>query len=402
MTGLDELLRDRTARDEPVCLFAHDLAGLRRHVTRVVTSLPPRCRMYYAMKANSAGPVLRALAPIVAGFEVASGGEIAKVRAADPSAPILFGGPAKTPTEIGQALDAGVTRIHAESVLELHRVAAAATARGTTVEVLLRVNLAGPFPAATLAMAGRPTQFGIDEDDLPAAVAAATTLPGLRFAGFHLHSLSNNLSAATHLVMLGLYRDTVVRWEKEFGVAVSVLDVGGGLGIDYQDLTRRFDWDAFVRGLDAWVSSIPGHWGEIQFECGRYLVAEWASYAVEVLDVKRTHGTAWALVRGGTHHFRLPVSWQHSHPFTVVPVDRWDVDAPRPGVRDERVTVAGELCTPKDVLARDVPVSSLRAGDVLVFSLAGAYGWDISHHDFLSHPHPEHVFIDGGPSRGGT
>ena len=61
---------------------------------------------------------------------------------------------------------------------------------------------------------------------------------------------------------------------------------------------------------------------------------------------------------------------------------------------DDRVTVAGELCTPKDVLARDVPVARLRAGDILVFTLAGAYGWDISHHDFLSHPHPEHVFLD--------
>ena len=393
MTTLDALLRDRAARDEPVCLFVHDLDGLRRHVSEVVAALPPRCRMYYAMKANSAAPVLEALAPIVAGFEVASGGEIAKVRAVAPGAPILFGGPAKTPAEIGQAIDAAVTRLHVESVLELHRISAAAVARGTTVEVLLRVNLAGPFPSATLAMAGRPTQFGIDEADLPAAAAAATTLPGLRFAGFHLHSLSNNLSAETHLEMLGLYRDTVVGWEKEFGVVVEVLDVGGGIGIDYRDPTHRFDWDGFTRGLGDWVDTVPAHWREIQFECGRYLTAACGTYAVEVLDVKRTHGTAWALVRGGTHHFRLPVSWQHSHPFTVLPVERWDASMPRPSVTDDRVTVAGELCTPKDVLARDVPVARLRAGDILVFTLAGAYGWDISHHDFLSHPHPEHVFL---------
>ncbi|MEJ2887709.1 type III PLP-dependent enzyme [Actinomycetospora aeridis] len=394
--ALDALLRDRAARDEPVCLFAYDLAGLRRHVSDVVASLPAPCRMYYAMKANSAGEILAALAPIVAGFEVASGGEIAKVRAADPSAAILFGGPAKTPGEIGAALDADVTRLHVESLLELYRISAAATARGRTVEVLLRVNLAGPFPDATIAMAGRPTQFGIDEADLPAAMAAVTTLPGLRFAGFHLHSLSNNLSAETHLAMLGLYRDTVLAWEKEFGVEVEVLDVGGGIGVDYQDTAHRFDWDAFTRGLTSWVGTLPAHWREIQFECGRYLTAACGTYAVEVLDVKRNHGVAWALVRGGTHHFRLPVSWQHSHPFTVFAVDRWDPEAPRPSVTDDRVTVAGELCTPKDVLARDVPVAAVRAGDVLVFELAGAYGWDISHHDFLSHPHPEHVFLGQG------
>ena len=61
---------------------------------------------------------------------------------------------------------------------------------------------------------------------------------------------------------------------------------------------------------------------------------------------------------------------------------------PRPEVRDVRVDVAGELCTPRDVLSRDQPVSRLRIGDVLVFGRAGAYGWDISHHDFLRHPPP--------------
>ena len=396
---LTALVHDRAGRDEPVCLFVHDLAALREHVTALVAALPDRCRMYYAMKANSAAPVLRTLAPIVAGFEVASGGEIEKVRAVDADAPILFGGPAKTPAEIAHALDASVTRIHVESVLELHRVNAAALARGRTVEVLLRVNLAGPFPEATLAMAGRPTQFGIDESALPAALDAVTTLPGLRFAGFHLHSLSNNLSAPAHLALLEYYRDTVRAWEQRHGVRVEVLDVGGGIGVDYQDTDHVFDWAAFTEGLAGWTRTLPEHWREVQFECGRYLTARCGSYAVEVLDVKRNHGVDWALVRGGTHHFRLPSSWQHSHPFTVVPVDRWDDDLPRPEVRDGTVTVAGELCTPKDVLARDAPVALLRAGDVLVFTLAGAYGWDISHHDFLSHPHPEHVFL-GGHTRG--
>ncbi|MEA2224243.1 MAG: 2-[(L-alanin-3-ylcarbamoyl)methyl]-2-hydroxybutanedioate decarboxylase, partial [Solirubrobacteraceae bacterium] len=138
--------------------------------------------------------------------------------------------------------------------------------------------------------------------------------------------------------------------------------------------------------------TFPAHWREIDFECGRFLVAACGSYVVEVLDIKRNHGVNYLLVRGGTHHFRLPVSWQHSHPFTVFPVERWRSRARRPELRDEPVTVVGELCSPKDVLARDVVVPLVRSGDVLVFHHAGAYGWEISHHDFLSHPHPEHVF----------
>ncbi len=388
--ALTTALTRRAPDDDPVCRFGYDLAALRQHVADVVASLPDRCRMFYAMKANSAAAILRALAPLVAGFEAASGGEVAKARSAG-DVPILLGGPVKTDRAIADALRANVTRLHVESPLELHRVNAVAAAHGVTAEVLLRVNLAGPFPTATLAMAGRPTQFGIEEPTLAEAVATARSLPHVRLAGFHLHSLSNNLSADAHLDLLRLYRDTVTRWEAEFDLRCEVLNVGGGIGVNYADLDAQFDWPRFVEGLAELVTTFPEHWREIDFECGRFLVAACGKYAVEVLDVKRNHGVDYALVRGGTHHFRLPVSWQHSHPFTVVPVEAWPPGLPRPAT-DGPVTVVGELCTPKDVLARDVPLR-IRAGDVLVFSHAGAYGWEISHHDFLSHPHPEHVVL---------
>jgi diaminopimelate decarboxylase len=393
---LTKIIADRAGRDEPVCLYGYDLDALAAHVEQVVAALPARCRMFYAMKANSAAPVLRTLAPLVGGFEVASGGEMAKARAVHPGIPVIFGGPAKTVQEIGAALRHRVTRFHAESVLELNRISQAAVQAKVTAEVLLRVNLAGPFPAATLAMAGRPTQFGIDESVLPDAVATATALPGLRPAGFHLHSLSNNLSPDAHLEMLRLYRDKVLGWEREFGMRCEVLNVGGGIGVNYADLGAQFDWAAFTRGLAPLVATFPPHWREIDFECGRFLTAACGRYAVEVLDIRRNHGVPYVLVRGGTHHFRLPASWQHNHPFTVLPVDEWHSPAPRPELLDEPVTVVGELCTPKDVLARDVRVPRVRVGDLLVFSHAGAYGWEISHHDFLSHPHPEQIFLAGG------
>jgi diaminopimelate decarboxylase len=393
---LAALIEERAAGGEPVCLYAYDLGQLAEHVRAVVAALPDRCRMFYAMKANSARPLLAALAPLVDGFEVASAGELAKARAVGEEIPVLFGGPAKTEQAIASALEQRVERLHVESVLELHRVSVVATRLGRRADVLLRVNLAGPFPPATLAMAGGPTQFGIDESALASAVRTALGLPGVRLVGFHLHSLSNNLSATAHLELLDLYRRKVIGWEAEFGLRCGVVNVGGGIGIDYANLDRRFDWTWFAGELRALVDrSFPPHWREIDFECGRFLVAACGSYAVELLDLKRNHGVNYLLVRGGTHHFRLPASWQHSHPFSVVPVDRWRSRAPRPELRAAPVTVVGELCTPKDVLARDVVVRRARAGDVLVFHHAGAYGWEISHHDFLSHPHPEHVFLGG-------
>ena len=101
-------------------------------------------------------------------------------------------------------------------------------------------------------------------------------------------------------------------------------------------------------------------------------------------------------VRGGTHHFRLPSSWSHDHPFRIIPRDRWPHPWPRPEVTDREITLAGELCTPKDVLAREVTVQRVRVGDLVCFQMAGAYGWDISHHDFLCHAHPERLFLSEG------
>lgn len=388
-----KVVLDRAGQQRPVCLYAYNLDTLAEHVRDVVAALPERCRMFYAMKANSHPALLRTLAPLVAGFDVASGGEIAKVRAAGAAVEIAFGGPAKTADEIRYALDQRVARFHVESPLDLARISDLASRAGRTVEVLLRVNLSGPFPQATLAMAGRPTQFGMDEPTLAAAVELASRLPGVRVAGFHLHSLSNNLSAEAHLELLRMYGHTVMAWEREFGLSCEVVNVGGGIGVNYTDTEAQFDWPAFAEGLAPLVRSFPARWRDVAFECGRFLTAACGYYAVEVLDIKRNHGETYAIVRGGTHHFRLPASWQHSHPFVVVNVDDWGWDHPRPEARGEPVTVAGELCTPKDVLARNVPVARLRAGDVLVFTHAGAYGWDISHHDFLSHPHPETVLL---------
>jgi diaminopimelate decarboxylase len=298
-----KLVLDRAHSEEPVCLYAYDLDALGEHVRSVVAALPDRFRMFYAMRSNSAEPVLRTFAPLVAGFDVASGGEIDKVRAVDGTTRIAFGGPAKTAGDIELALDQRVDRFHVESPTDLARVSDAADRHGRTVKVLLRVNLRGPFPDSTLAMAGRPTRFGIDEADLADVVALMRRLLGVRLVGFHLHSLSNNLSAEVHLGLLEMYASKVAEWERDFDLRCEVINVGGGIGVNYADLDAQFDWSTFASGLSGVAGHFPDHCGEIAFECGRFLTAACGYYAVEVLDLKRNHGQHYALVRGGTHHF---------------------------------------------------------------------------------------------------
>ncbi len=385
----------------PACAYLYDLDHLRVRAARLVAALPDACELFYAVKANSDAPILRTLHASVAGFEVASLGEIERVRAAAGRARIVFGGPGKTDRELAGALALGVELIHVESELQLRRLDAIALAAGRPARVLLRLNplpfaadAAGPRVTGTLTMGGQATQFGIDETQVPAMIALAARLPGIELAGLHIHALSNNLDARSHLALIRHYLGIAARLRDTCGLPLEVLNVGGGIGIDYACPTREFDWPAFCDGLHALLAELqPGC--RIVFECGRFVAADCGCYVAEVIDLKCNHGRHFAVLRGGTHHFRLPASWQHDHPFDIVPNEAWPHAFERPEVRDAAVSLCGELCTPKDVFAREAQVARLRVGDRVLFPLAGAYGWHISHHDFLSHPHPERIFLGG-------
>jgi 2-[(L-alanin-3-ylcarbamoyl)methyl]-2-hydroxybutanedioate decarboxylase len=385
-------------RTEPVCAYLYDLAHLRRRVDTLRRSLPSQCQLFYAIKANSDAPVLDSLLQRVDGFEVASLGEIQRARAVDSAVPIVFGGPGKTDAELEGALEQKVMLIHVESEHQLRRLDWIARRRNQTADILLRVNPAHVPQQATLRMGGQASQFGIEEARIPALIELALTLPGVRLKGLHIHAISNNLDALTHLDLLEHYFDLAEAWQRRYKLTFDWLNVGGGIGVNYAEPQAQFDWERFCAGLSALLASRRPGFGII-FECGRFLTADCGYYLAEVTDVKTNHGKHFAVLRGGSHHFRLPVSWRHNHPFVILARDAWPYPFPRPGVHDAEVTLCGELCTPKDVLARDAHVDDLRAGDCVAFLLAGAYGWHISHHDFLSHPHPERVYLDNNIER---
>ncbi|GIJ56645.1 alanine racemase [Virgisporangium aurantiacum] len=368
------------AAARPVCVYVYHPDVLRERARAVRAALPAGAALLYAVKANGDARALTALAGVVNGFDVASGGELA-LAVSSGARRIVFAGPGKTPAELAAAVDAGAEiniEINVESLLELHRLADI-TSRAT---VALRVNRAAATPGGSHRMTGTATPFGLAEEDLPAAVGLART-HGFDVTGFHLHAVSNNLDAAAHVAFVA----DAVRWSadaaRRHGIDLRTINVGGGFGVDYTG-DRTFDLAA--------LRTLPAD-PRLVFEPGRYLAAPAGWYAAEVLDLKRVHGTWFAVIRGGTHHFRLPAAWGYSHPFTVLPVDGWPHRYPRPELRDTPVTVTGELCTPRDVLARDAVPPRIRVGDVVVFANAGAYGWDISHHQFLRHDPPERVWL---------
>lgn len=375
--------RAREARDAGTAvpggyLYLPDVAVARAAGLRAV--LPDRWRLCFAVKANSFPPVLAALAGEVDGFEVASAAEAAAARAALPGGLVVAAGPGKTVAVLRALVAHGVDLVNVESALELRRLDAVAAEAGRRVRAALRVNPSTAAPAGALTMGGVPSAFGIAEPDVAAVLELAAGCRWVDVAGIHVHAASGVLDAAAYAGHVSSCLALAGRLMR--GRRLDVVDVGGGIGVPF-DGGAAFDLERFGELL---AGLAPPAGAEVVLEPGRYLAAECGWYAAEVTDVKHAYGTSYAVLHGGINHFQLPASWDLVHRFAVVPLEEWPPGVPRPEVAGGPVTVAGELCTPEDTLARDVHVARLRAGDLVVFPLAGAYGWEFAMPAFLGHP----------------
>ncbi|MFA5985329.1 MAG: type III PLP-dependent enzyme [Methylococcaceae bacterium] len=385
---------EQAVAEAPLSAYIYDLTALERHASDLVASLPKNCELFYAIKANSDIPILQSLEPHVHGFEVASGGELDWLREQFPKAPVIFGGPGKLDSELAQALALDVQFVHVESFNELQRLAWLAHNARRQAPVLLRINLALPeVPTTSLAMGGRASQFGIDAGQLPECLSWLALHPEIVLHGFHFHLMSHQLDADAHLTLIGHYLRQAKQWRERFGLNINHVNLGGGIGINYREPERQFNWLRFSTGLAELIRKEAMADWQLRLELGRYLSAACGYYVMPVLDIKSCFGEYFVIAQGGTHQFRTPYAQGHSHPFFVVPQAHWPYPFARAGVEHCQVNVVGQLCTPKDILASQAPVKRLRVGDLLVFPYAGAYAWHISHHDFLRHPHPQHIYL---------
>lgn len=342
--------------------YIYDLNELDLHAANIRAAMG-ETEVYYAVKANPDSNLLRVIDRHVDGFEVASIGELAHIRSLFPAKPVAFGGPGKTDPE----LFSDVTRLHVESPGELGRLLAS----GRPADILLRVNLAISVEGAALTMGGGATPFGMDPEDLAACIGMLSRQDSVHLRGIHAH-LASGLDAQ-RMVKLA---ESVLDFARGYGV--TEVNLGGGMAVSYEHPEQLFDWATYGKGL----ADLRRDGEILRIEPGRSISVYCGKYVTQVIDVKRVHGAKFAVVAGGTHHIRTPATKNHSQPVVIK----------TPG---EPTTIVGQLCTPKDVLARDVPID-LKPGDVVEFEMAGAYAWNISHTEFLMHPKPRFQYLGAG------
>lgn len=371
--------------------YAYDSAVMTTQVERLRTALPPGIHLHYAMKANPMPAVVKHLAGITDGLDVASAGELAVALATgtDPR-DISFAGPGKSRADLEAAVSAGVI-INMESEGEMRRIADLAKRTNRLPRVAIRVNPDFELKTSGMKMGGGPKPFGVDAERVPAMLAELGTLP-LEFMGFHIFSGSQNLRPEAIIEAQGKTFELAFRLAEAAPSPVQWLNIGGGLGVPYFPGEQRIELTDISRHLkpllDAAKTRLPG--AEIVMELGRYLVAEAGIYVSEVVDKKTSRGETFLITNGGLHH-HLAASGNFGQVirknYPVCIGNRVSSATP------ENVSVVGPLCTPLDILADKMTLSPADVGDLVVVFQSGAYGYSASPRDFLGHPHPAEILL---------
>ena len=347
-----------------------------------------RALVCYAIKANSTLAILELLARRGAGFDIVSGGELARVLAAggDP-AKVVFSGVGKTVEEMRAALSAGVRCFNVESESELARLDAVARAMGTRAPVSLRVNPdvdAGTHPYISTGL--RENKFGIAHDRALAAYRRAAALPGLRIEGIDCHIGSQITEIAPFLAALERLLELVDALAAG-GIAIRHLDLGGGLGITYRDEAppaRGAMLAALFERIDAWAAARGREAPEVLFEFGRAMVGEAGVLLTRVEVLKANGDKRFAVVDAAMNDLMRPAMYEAWHDIDPVASS----DAP-PATYD----VVGPVCESGDWLGRDRRLA-IREGDLLAIRSAGAYGMAMSS-NYNTRPRGAEVMVDG-------
>ncbi len=367
--------------------YVYSAATLRRHFRLFQEALSGLDHMIcYSVKSNSNLAVLKLLGDMGAGMDVVSGGEYARARAAGiPGERIVFSGVGKTREEMHAALTGGIRQFNVESEVELRQLSEVATALGKSVPIAFRINPDVDAQTHEKISTGKSeNKFGVPISRAREAYAEAARLPGVEPIGIDLHigsqltSLEPFRKAFTKIAALtGTLR--------EDGHAISRLDLGGGLGIPYEDSN---DGPPLPLEYGAMVKETLGHLGcEIEIEPGRLISGNAGLMVAGVIYVKQGEDREFLILDAAMNDLVRPALYEAHH--DIIPVTE-----PSPGAELATYDIVGPVCESSDTFAKSRPLAPLKPGDLVAFRSAGAYG-AVMAGEYNSRPLIPEVLVEG-------
>ncbi|MFA6409427.1 MAG: diaminopimelate decarboxylase [Gammaproteobacteria bacterium] len=386
------------AREYGTPLYLYDYAKLHSSWQELRSVLPLDVDIFYSLKANPNPTLVKEFCALDAGAEVCSLQELeTALQTGFSSEDILFLGPGKTHQEIEHCLDVDIYALVCESFHELNVINKLAQKRQKKARVAIRINPNFCAIGAALKMGGRPTQFGIDENELLAREKEIFALSFVDVIGIHIYNgtriLDHQSIVENSKRVLNLADSLERRWGKKW----EMVDVGGGIGVPYFPGEKTIEIESLRVGLSVLSNYKKDHpKTRIIWESGRFLVASCGYLLMRILDIKKSKGENFIITNGGMNCFSAATGagsvLARNFPISLIKKDNDTAVSADAAV----YTITGRLCTPGDVIARKVFLNSPKIGDQIALGMAGAYGRSASPGLFLSHGYPMEILIKNG------
>ena len=367
--------------------YYYDTPLLKRTLETVRDQLRdrPLWQVHYAVKANANPGILEIVAGASLGADCVSGGEVeAALAAGFPPEGIVFAGVGKSDGEIRLALQAGISRFNVESAAELEVIDALAGEMGCVAPVSLRINPdIGAHTHAGITTGLAENKFGINYEQLDGVLDLAHSLPHVRYCGLHFHIGSQILDMMDFVALCNRVNELVLRLQRG-GRPVGDINVGGGLGINYQHPNHLpiADFGAYFETFRQHLRLPRGT--VVHFEPGRSIVAPCGSLIAKVLYVKQGTHKQFAIIDGSMTELVRPAMYRAYHR-----VENLTSDEP-----EEVYDVVGPVCESSDVFVKEFSMDRCRRGDLVAIRSAGAYGEAMASR-YNCHPLPEAFFDEG-------
>ena len=375
----------RIAAEVGTPAYVYSQATLTRHFTVFDDALSDVPHLIcYSVKACSNIAVIKLLGSLGSGFDVVSGGEIHRLKAAGvDTRNVVFSGVGKTPEEMRIGIEANIHAFNVESEAELRALSQVAVSMGRQAPVSVRVNPdVDPQTHPYIATGLKQSKFGIPWEEAVATYALAASLPGINVVGLDCHIGSQLTTLDPFLEAVDRMLALVVLL-REKGHNISSLDLGGGLGITYEDETPPHP-----RELARAVTERTAGYGlTLLFEPGRVIVGNAGIFLSKVLYTKSNDSKHFIIVDGAMNDAIRPALYGAFH--EIRPVSEASVNGARV-VAD----VVGPICESGDFFAKDRELPPLSADDLLVLMSAGGYGFSMSS-NYNSRPRVPEILVHG-------
>lgn len=346
--------------------YYYDLGLLRKTLESYTANLKKyNYHAHYALKANANDRILQLIKSYGLGADCVSGNEVAlALKSGFSPSKIVYAGVGKSDKEIKTALNGGIFSFNCESVPELEIINAIASSMGKIASVSLRINPDIDAHTHKYISTGRSQdKFGISTWMFQEVLETIQNCKNLKLEGLHFH-VGSQITDMKVFEMLTKRVNEIQRWFTDKGVIIENLNLGGGLGIDYEnpDANPVSDFDTYFSIINKGLEVKKGQ--NVHFEPGRTIVAQCGSLITSVLYVKTGRGKKFAILDAGMNDLIRPALYQAKHKIDNLTSDR----------RNMRYDVVGPVCESSDRFGKNILLPETRRGDLIAIRSAGAYG----------------------------